>query len=138
MLRQKLLIGSNLNIKPNNEACTTSTECCDNQEYDHSHDHSHEHNHDHGTSQPQDTLSPQCEHIVVKAVHSWGGADVTVKDLEATIIDVLEQMTSDTIEIGGINSEIQARCADLKREIEEVVAELDAPKVSDQICDDKK
>ena len=75
---------------------------------------------------------------MVKAVHSWGGADVTVKDLEATIIDVLEQMTSDTIESGGINSEIQARCADLKREIEEVIAELDAPKVSDQICDDKK
>lgn len=130
MLRQKLLIGSNLNLQPSHEACSTSTECRDSQE--------HEHNHDHSTSQPQDTLSPQCEHIVVKAVYSWGGADVTVKDLEATIIDVLEQMTSDKIESGSSNSEIQARCADLQREIEEVIAEIDAPKVSDQVCDDKK
>jgi hypothetical protein len=40
----------------------------------------------------QSTLSPQCEHIVVAAVQSWGGADVTVKDLEDTIIDVLSQV----------------------------------------------
>lgn len=135
MLRQKLLIGNNVNIEQNPPvACSPSTECC-NESSDHSHDHSHEHSHDHSEPEPQNTLSPQCEHIVVQAVQSWGGADVTVKDLEATIIDVLEQMTSD-IESGGVNTEIQARCADLKRELEEVVAEVDAPKVSDQICDE--
>lgn len=42
----------------------------------------------------QSTLSPQCEHIVVSAVKSWGGADVTVKDLEDTIIDVLSQVNN--------------------------------------------
>ena len=42
---------------------------------------------------PQSTLSPQCEHIVVSAVQSWGSADVSVKDLEDTIIDVLSQVT---------------------------------------------
>ena len=41
---------------------------------------------------PQSTLSPQCEHIVVSAVQSWGSADVSVKDLEDTIIDVLSQV----------------------------------------------
>jgi|LauGreSuBDMM15SN_2_FD.fasta_scaffold415120_1 hypothetical protein len=131
MLRQKLLIGNNLNIEQNPPvASSPSTECCNESD-----DHSHEHSHEHSAAEPQNTLSPQCEHIVVQAVQSWGGADVTVQDLEATIIDVLEQMTSD-IESGGVNSEIQARCADLKRELEEVVAEVDAPKVSDQICDE--
>ena len=40
----------------------------------------------------QSTLSPQCEHIVVSAVKKWGGADVTVNDLEDTIKDVLSQV----------------------------------------------
>lgn len=46
------------------------------------------------TPDAQSTLSPQCEHIVVSAVQSWGGADVTVKDLEDTITDVLSQVTT--------------------------------------------
>ena len=45
-----------------------------------------------GTSDAQSTLSPQCEHIVVSAVQSWGGADVTVKELEDTITEVLSQV----------------------------------------------
>ena len=40
------------------------------------------------------TTSPQCEHIVVDAVQSWGGADVTVGELEDTIADVLLQVYS--------------------------------------------
>lgn len=40
----------------------------------------------------QSTLSPQCENIIVSAVQSWGGADVTVKDLDDTITDVLSQV----------------------------------------------
>ena len=38
---------------------------------------------------------PQCEHIVVQAVKSWGGADVTVAELEDTLADVLSQMVID-------------------------------------------
>lgn len=41
----------------------------------------------------QSTLSPQCEHIVVSAVQSWGGADVSVKELEDTVTDVLSQVS---------------------------------------------
>lgn len=48
---------------------------------------------------PQDTMSPQCEHIVVKAVESWGAADVHVKELEDTIVDVLAQVSTISISI---------------------------------------
>jgi hypothetical protein len=40
------------------------------------------------------TSSPQCEHIVVEAVKSWGGKDVRPKELEDTITDVLAQVNS--------------------------------------------
>ena len=42
--------------------------------------------------QPAATTSPQCEHIVVQPVQSWGGADVTVQQLTDTIADVLSQV----------------------------------------------
>jgi hypothetical protein len=38
------------------------------------------------------TMSPQCVHIVVSAVESWGAADVTAQQLEDTITDVLSQV----------------------------------------------
>jgi hypothetical protein len=41
----------------------------------------------------KDTRSPQCEHIIVNAVESWGGADVEPYDLLDTITDVLSQVS---------------------------------------------
>jgi len=38
------------------------------------------------------TSSPQCEHIVVQPVNSWGGQEVLVEEFDATIRDVLEQV----------------------------------------------
>lgn len=38
------------------------------------------------------TPSPQCEHIVVEAVRSWGGKDVRPVELEDTIADVRAQV----------------------------------------------
>lgn len=42
--------------------------------------------------QAKPTTVPQCESIVVEAVKSWGGADVSVEALEETIQDVLSQV----------------------------------------------
>lgn len=89
-----------------------------------------------GLPLPQDTVSPQCEHIVVSAVQSWGGADVKVSDLEATITDVLEQMGTNA-EGEAQRNEIEARCALMRRELSEVIAECFAPKVSDMCEDDR-
>jgi hypothetical protein len=131
MLRQKLLVGSNLiNAtgaeeeaeinplrieKPNAEAeaagITGGAE---------------------GEAQP--TVSPQCEHIVVAAVDKWGGADVQVEALEATIDDVLTQMLSFNSD-DMTQSELSERCEELRTDLREVIAELSAPRVSDQ-CDE--
>jgi len=67
MLRQKLLIGANL----------VSPEIAEPVE---------------AVSEARDTDSPQCMHIVVKAVEKWGGADVLPQGLEDTIEDVLAQV----------------------------------------------
>ena len=85
---------------------------------------------------PQNTVSPQCEHIVVSAVQSWGGADVKVSDLEATITDVLEQMGANA-EGEAQRNEIESRCALMRLELSEVIAECFAPKVSDMCEDDR-
>jgi hypothetical protein len=67
--------------------------------------HTHEHSHDHGDHDdlsvelissapaiPLATSSPQCEHIVVRPVARWGGADVTVAELQEAIKDVVAQV----------------------------------------------
>lgn len=66
MLRQKLLIGDNA------KSATLEEEPL--------------------VSEASNTTVPQCEHIVVQAVSSWGGADVTFEDLQYTIADVLSQV----------------------------------------------
>jgi len=84
---------------------------------------------------PQATASPQCEHIVVAAVQSWGGADVEVQQLRETIVDVLSQMSG----IGGDQqtlAEMEFKCKTMTEELQQVVDEVDAPKVSDQ-CDNE-
>ena len=43
--------------------------------------------------EPQSTLSPQCEHIIVAPVRQWGGAEVSVQELEDTIEDVMAQVS---------------------------------------------
>ena len=73
MLRQKLLIGDNVSQDVKSEIADLLGE-------------------DSAAEEAKDTLSPQCEHIVVQAVKSWGGADVTVAELEDTIADVLLQV----------------------------------------------
>jgi len=81
------------------------------------------------------TTTPQCEHIVVDAVQKWGGADVTVQQLQDTINDVLAQMS----DIGGEEAtleDLESKCDILRQEIQEVLAELDTPRVSDQCEDD--
>lgn len=91
---------------------------------------------------PKDTTVPQCEHIVVSAVQAWGGADVTVAELEDTIADVLSQMTGlnggmtseEDSGVGPEPSELEEKCTQLRIEISEVLLELETPKVSDQ-CD---
>jgi len=96
MLRQKLLIGANAAMQRGD------------------------------TAEARPTSSPQCEHIVVGAVAKWGGAEVTVPELEDTIADVLSQMSG----IGGeedILSDLEAKCTVLRREVGEVMAELESP-----------
>jgi len=98
MLRQKLLIGANAAVQSGDTAA----------------------------AEARPTSSPQCEHIVVGAVEKWGGAEVSVSELEDTIADVLSQMSG----IGGeehILSDLEAKCTVLRREVDEVIAELDAP-----------
>jgi hypothetical protein len=79
-----------------------------------------------------DTTVPQCEHIVIPGVATWGGADVQVQELRDTIMDVLAQMS----EIGGDPDtllELEAKCSTLRLELEQVLYELTVPKVSDQV-----
>ena len=89
-----------------------------------------------GATDASPTSVPQCEHIVVSAVQSWGSADVRAEDLKVTITDVLMQMTGS----GGDQAnhdEMREKCAVLESELQEVLAELTAPKVSD-MCDEEK
>ena len=88
-------------------------------------------------TEAQPTMSPQCEHIVVSAVSTWGAADVTVDQLRDTIGDVLNQM----IGMGGDEStlrEMESKCAILKGELSEVVGELSRARPSDDLGDDDK
>jgi hypothetical protein len=89
MLRQKLLIGRNVApsmLNPNQCAdgdggVVTGDACCSAPSSAVS------------ENKAQPTTTPQCDQIVVQAVESWGGADVTVKELEDTITDVLAQVS---------------------------------------------
>lgn len=81
---------------------------------------------------PAATPSPQCEHIVVQAVESWGGPDVTIKEIQDTITDIISQMQ------GGeddIRQEIEEKSTVLRREVEEIVAELESGVVASDQCD---
>lgn len=55
------------------------------------------------SSEPQQSMLPtpsaQCENILVDAVKSWGKADVTFKELEDTIGDVLAQVSHISISV---------------------------------------
>lgn len=75
-------------------------------------------------AEAQSTLSPQCEHIVVSAVQSWGGADVTVKELQDTITDVLSQMLTSGVGEENTLTEMEAKCALLRGELQEVCVYL--------------
>ena len=72
-------------------------------------------------------------HIVVDAVKKWGGADVTVAGLEETIDDVLQQMVS--FAEGGESEqqrlEMTQKCEQLRRELHDIVVEVNTPKTSD-------
>jgi hypothetical protein len=74
MLRQKMLIGDNIRKSDSTAIIEGESEI-------------------ETEIEAQSTLSPQCENIVVSAVQSWGGADVTVKELQDTITDVLSQVS---------------------------------------------
>lgn len=71
---------------------------------------------------PAFTPSPQCEHIQVAGVAAWGGADVNVEDLEATIDDVLAQMNDGGEEQTSL-LDLQQQCRVLRGEIQEVLKE---------------
>lgn len=148
MLRQKLLIGSNIvtdsalnqqsevSLIDAKESCSTpSNDCCGGSS-DMNHDHSHDHSHSESTlpvaksSDALPTSSPQCEFIVVEPVKVWGGADVIVTDLEATIDDILAQMSKDGPQADA-RFDLESKCEVLRQEIREVIAEIDAPKVND-------
>lgn len=117
MLRQKLLIGPNL---LQNDGTVSAAATGASQQSD-------------GESGPQDTMSPQCEHIVVAAVTQWGGADVKVEELEATISDVVQEMLSaSSAGDSGATEDIVARCAVLRTEVQDVLLELETPRVSDR------
>lgn len=82
------------------------------------------------------TSSPQCEHIVVEAVKSWGGKDVRPAELEDTIADVRAQMCGfgeDELTRG----EMDTKCQVLLEELKQVVYEATLPKVSDACEDDR-
>lgn len=81
------------------------------------------------------TTSPQCEHIVVQPVNSWGGQAVLVEEFDATIKDVLEQMTGMSGQDEGSIDEIQDRCAQLGQEVREVLEEHNAIFKSVEKCD---
>lgn len=117
MLRQKLLIGDNIKIDDEGKTVPAFVEK------------------ETGTAIATDTAVPQCEHIVIPAVASWGGADVDVDLLKDTITDVLSQMSG----IGGDEEtlqELESKCSVLRFELDEVLHELTLPKVSDQCEDD--
>jgi hypothetical protein len=123
MLRQKLLIGDNL-IKETKSEIANLLEEKTTPDTD-------------AGVQPQSTTVPQCEHIVVAAVQNWGGADVTVAELEDAIADILSQvMTCGTIGSTMLDGEVdlETLCTQIRTEIGEVLVELETPKVSDQ-CD---
>ena len=65
MMRQKLLIGKNAEVAASDPA---------------------------GEAVPLATDTPQCMHIVVEPVQRWGAADVTPKELQDTIDDVMSQV----------------------------------------------
>lgn len=88
-----------------------------------------------GPAQP--TMSPQCEHIVVAAVQTWGAADVSVDQLRDTVGDVMQQMSSTGGDPGTLR-EMEGKCATLIRELQEVIDELARPRNSDDLCDDGK
>lgn len=117
MLRQKLLIGDNVKIDDEGKTVPAFVEK------------------ETGKAIAKDTAVPQCEHIVIPAVASWGGADVDVDLLKETITDVLSQMSG----IGGDEEtlqELESKCSVLRFELDEVLHELTLPKVSDQCEDD--
>ena len=87
--------------------------------------------------QAQPTMSPQCEHIVVSAVQSWGSADVTVQQLRDTVSDVLAQMSDSGGEQQTLK-EMELRCADLRLELQEVVDELSAARKSEDLSEEDK
>jgi hypothetical protein len=97
MLRQKLLIGTDTDESTNGI----------------------------GAAEAQSTTVPQCEHIIVNPVEKWGGAEVTVEQLEATLDDVMAQMT----ELGATEmearQEFEEKCNFLRRELKDVVAEFE-------------
>lgn len=74
MLRQKLLYGENLKKIARAEITTD------------------EQGEERTEGEAVSTTSPQCEHIVVQPVQSWGAPDVTVQQLRDTISDVLAQV----------------------------------------------
>lgn len=114
MLRQKLMIGDNVEVDDRTgELVPTKLD-------------------DEGNVMAGDTKVPQCEHIIIPGVGTWGGADVEVDELRETITDVLAQMS----EVGGdpdTLEELEAKCATLRLELDEVLHELTMPPVSDQV-----
>lgn len=120
MLRQKLLVGDNMLKDSVSEiADLLAVNSTKDSEQD---------------GQAKDTTVPQCEHIVVQAVKSWGGADVTVAELEDTLADVLSQMQASGSTGLPHESDIETLCANIRTDIGEVLLELETPKISDQ-CD---
>jgi hypothetical protein len=106
MLRQKLSYGDISQKQECSTQCTGGASASSyDQRHDHAHSHEHSHDYDHNhkhiyssqaSSEPQATTTPQCESIVVQPVQRWGGADVTVAQLEDTITDVLSQVMAST------------------------------------------
>ena len=93
------------------------------------------------------TASPQCEHIVVAAVPSWGGKDVRPHELEDTIADIRAQVHSfnsqyniDMVQMCGFGedegtrNEMELKCQVLLKELQQVIEEASAPKTVDA-CD---
>ena len=108
MLRQKLLYGDNVKV----DECTGELTPSKVDEE--------------GKILAGDTTVPQCEHIIIPGVASWGGADVREEELRDTITDVLAQMS----EVGGdpdTLQELEAKCATLRLELDEVLRELTLP-----------
>ena len=104
MMRQKLLIGRNLEQLKEKELEIESEEAMKVEGLP--------------ALEPQNTESPQCEHIVVEAVQTWGGADVTAEQLRGTIDEINAQMTS----VSSANSaeekaDFERMCESLRKEL---------------------